>query len=65
MYKIKNISGYLSVAGLYPGKTRNVNEIDAELKNFADIGLLSIIEIPKKDKKPIVIDDNISKEEVE
>lgn len=51
MYEIINISGYLSVAGLYPGESKRVKTLDSSLKQLYKNKLVFINEIVKKDNK--------------
>lgn len=51
MYEIINISGYLSVAGLYPGESKRVKTLDSSLKQLYKNKLIFINEIVKKDDK--------------
>ena len=51
MYEIINISGYLSVAGLYPGESKRVKTLDSNLKQLYKNKLIFINEIVKKDDK--------------
>lgn len=66
LYRIKNKSGYLTLAGLYPGKSRNIHEITPEIKKLRELGLLSITEIKKtvKEQPIVTVEDNQTKEEV-
>lgn len=60
LYRIKNKSGYLTLAGLYPGKSRNIHEITPEIKKLRELGLLSITEIKKtvKEQPIVTVEDN-------
>lgn len=51
MYEIINISGYLSVAGLYPGESKRVKTLDSSLKQLYKNKLVFINKIVKKDDK--------------
>lgn len=51
MYEITNISGYLSIAGLYPGESKRVKTLDSSLKQLYKNKLIFINEIVKKDDK--------------
>nr|CAI9751488.1 hypothetical protein DGKKSRWO_DGKKSRWO_CDS_0197 [uncultured phage]CAI9752375.1 hypothetical protein CVNMHQAP_CVNMHQAP_CDS_0198 [uncultured phage] len=57
-YKIKNISGCLSVIGLYPGETKEVEDIDSKLKTLE---LKNVISISTNKK---LIKETIAKDEV-
>lgn len=60
MFKVTNISRGLAFAGLYSGESKTVIEIDDEIKDLANKGLLYIEEVSRSDKKKT----NISKDEV-
>ena len=69
-YKVTNISGYLIVLGLYPGKSKIISCINEKINKLAQKGLITISEIEER-IKPIKeaidkekIDDNTPKEEV-
>lgn len=54
-YKITNISGYLPLLGLYPGKSKTVNDIsNKEIKKLLDKGLIFIKEEKVKEKIEII-----------
>ena len=51
MYKIKNISGYLSLLGLYPGESKTVDYLDVVTKDLYSKQLISIQKLPKNKSK--------------
>lgn len=50
MYKITNTSRGLSFAGLYPGESKKVFELDAELIKLSNEGLIYAQKIENKTK---------------
>lgn len=66
MYKIKNISRCLAFAGLYPGKSKIIQELSPELIKLKENHLLTIIETKKEiiKKEEKINEDKIEKEEV-
>lgn len=54
MYEIKNISGYLFFLGLYPGESKNVETIDAAIKELYGKQLVSIRKTVKSKTKTAV-----------
>lgn len=63
-YEIKNISRYLLLAGLYPGKTKKVQNIDDNMKELYNKQLLSITEIKEEKVKEPLKKENIDCEVV-
>ena len=58
VYKVTNISGYVSTYGLYPGESKKIKSIDdLTLKKLVEKGLLSISVVEEK------INKNSKKEE--
>lgn len=51
MYKIKNISGYLSLLGLYPGESKTVDYLNVVIKDLYSKQLISIQKVPKNKSK--------------
>lgn len=62
-YKIRNISGYLSIAGLFPGKHKIVNKLDTELCKLKSEGLLEIIKIIEEEPPVKITTSDTKKEE--
>lgn len=67
MYKIHNISGYYTVAGLYPGNTKIISELSQELVKLEREGLIFIEKCDEqkqtKSKKDVIKNDNKEKQE--
>lgn len=61
-YKIRNISGYLSIAGLFPGKSKIVNKLSTEMCKLKSEGLLEITKIIEE-KPPVKITTSDTKKE--
>lgn len=68
-YEIKNISRYLMLCGLYPGKSKVVSELDDDMLILYDKQLMSISKIDdvasvvnSKSKKSVEDDANSIKE---
>ncbi len=61
-YKIRNISGYLSIAGLFPGKNKIVNRLDTELCKLKSEGLLEITKIIEEPPVKITTSDTKKEE---
>lgn len=51
MFKITNISGNLTLNGLYPGESKNIKDIDNVIRELYDKQLLSITKIDEPIKK--------------
>lgn len=51
MFKITNISRGLSFAGLYPGESKKVYNLDAELIKLSNKGLICVQDISKINNK--------------
>lgn len=47
MYEIKNISGCLSILGLYPGKSKIISNIDDCVREMFEQQLITITKIDK------------------
>lgn len=48
MYKITNISGCLIICGLYPGKSKTINNIDAKIKELYEKQLISLVKVKEE-----------------
>lgn len=48
MYKIKNISRFLMLTGLYPGESKNVSELDSSLLELYHKQLISVTKVKEQ-----------------
>lgn len=60
MYKITNISRFLSLVGLYPGESKNIKKIDDNIKELYNKQLISITKVEDVVKKQEL--NNVNKE---
>lgn len=72
MYKVKNISRCLTLLGLYPGESKNIDQLDDTIRDLFNKQLISLTEIAKsetvvtesKKKNQVKVDNNLKDCEV-
>lgn len=72
MYKVKNISRCLTLLGLYPGESKNIDQLDVTICDLFNKQLISLTEIVKnetvvtesKKKNQVKVDNNLKDCEV-